>query len=542
MKDNNDFIAGLANAVKNSPIDAYHWDIPSGIYNLYDFTGLVDVPLKDKKMTRSEWETLIHPDDRNGVQAAFENGVSECGTVMECEYRIRVDSGSYKWLLDRWKIVKLDDCCKPQTISGILIDVSPIRENTLLADAQNSSIKEVMRQTEEEKRALLLGLHDLIHVRYIDPTMRIIWSNTHKKDGLRTRASVGGLCYQVVHRRTTPCPNCTAIKALQTGELQEEEFTLYDGRFFITRSSPVKDRNGAVAGVVQCVLNITPHKDLEKELRRINQFLQSLLDASPTPIIVSDQETKLELVNHAWEKTTGLSRRLALGQNFEKLFPKKMAIEFRKQNRKVLQSGEPIEFEEALCFRSGLNHFHTIKFPVQDGAGKTVSVGTISINVTSRKEAEKKLKKREADLRSKSRQLEEMNTALRVLLRQKEGDKKELEQRIVANVRQLVLPYVQKLRSMRLSERQMNCLDVIELHLNDIVAPFFREILSHLPNMTAKELQVATLVREGMTTKEIADLMNVSLNAVEIHRYNLRKKLGLQHKKVNLRTYLLSLS
>ena len=60
--------------------------------------------------------------------------------------------------------------------------------------------------------------------------------------------------------------------------------------------------------------------------------------------------------------------------------------------------------------------------------------------------------------------------------------------------------------------------------------------------MTAKELQVATLVREGKANKEIADLMSVSLNTIEIHRYNLRKKLGLRNKKVNLRSYLLSLN
>jgi DNA-binding NarL/FixJ family response regulator len=60
--------------------------------------------------------------------------------------------------------------------------------------------------------------------------------------------------------------------------------------------------------------------------------------------------------------------------------------------------------------------------------------------------------------------------------------------------------------------------------------------------MTAKELQVATLVREGKSNKDIADFMHISLNTVELHRYNLRKKLGIQNKKANLRSFLLSLN
>jgi DNA-binding CsgD family transcriptional regulator len=68
------------------------------------------------------------------------------------------------------------------------------------------------------------------------------------------------------------------------------------------------------------------------------------------------------------------------------------------------------------------------------------------------------------------------------------------------------------------------------------------QMVSHYPHMTAKELEVAVFVREGKANKAIAELMNVSVNAIEIHRYNLRKKLGLQNKKINLRSYLLSLN
>jgi DNA-binding CsgD family transcriptional regulator len=53
---------------------------------------------------------------------------------------------------------------------------------------------------------------------------------------------------------------------------------------------------------------------------------------------------------------------------------------------------------------------------------------------------------------------------------------------------------------------------------------------------------VAGLVREGKTSKEIASLINVSDRGIEFHRNNIRRKLGINQSKKNLRTYLLSLS
>ena len=95
---------------------------------------------------------------------------------------------------------------------------------------------------------------------------------------------------------------------------------------------------------------------------------------------------------------------------------------------------------------------------------------------------------------------------------------------------------------MHLNKHQISCLEILETHLTDIVTPFLHHVISRHPQMTAREIQVATLVREGKTNKDIAEFMHLSVNTVQIHRHNLRKKLGLKNKKTNLRAYLLSLN
>ncbi len=158
----------------------------------------------------------------------------------------------------------------------------------------------------------------------------------------------------------------------------------------------------------------------------------------------------------------------------------------------------------------------------------------------SRKRAEAELQENEATLKALAHNLEEMNTALKVLLRFKEKDKTDLEEKVLANVRELVIPYTEKLKKTRLSKRQTAYLRMIESSLNDIVSPLAYRLSPQYLRLTPTEIEIAHLVRDGKTTKEIAELLNLSCRTVESHRQNIRIKSGLKNTKENLRSHLLS--
>ena len=161
--------------------------------------------------------------------------------------------------------------------------------------------------------------------------------------------------------------------------------------------------------------------------------------------------------------------------------------------------------------------------------------------IEERKKTERILKENEKELENNTHELEEINAALSVLLKRREQDKKELEEKVLSNVKELIFPYVKKLQKSQLKDNQTTYLSIIESNLHDIVAPFLRRLSSKYSDLTPSEIQVADLVKEGKTTKEIAELLNSSIRAIEFHRSNLRKKLGLVNKKANLRSHLLSL-
>lgn len=163
------------------------------------------------------------------------------------------------------------------------------------------------------------------------------------------------------------------------------------------------------------------------------------------------------------------------------------------------------------------------------------------LDITERKKAELELISSENELRLKTLSLEEANTALKVLLRHREEDQATMEQDVISNVKKLVFPYIEKLKSLRLNENQATHLEIIETHLKDIISPFLRKLSTEHFDLTPREIQVATLVKEGKTTKEMTELLNVSSTAIDFHRKNIRLKLGIKNKKTNLRSFLHSM-
>ncbi len=162
--------------------------------------------------------------------------------------------------------------------------------------------------------------------------------------------------------------------------------------------------------------------------------------------------------------------------------------------------------------------------------------------ITALKLTEQALRESQEDLSEQKQGLEEANVALKVLLKQRDTDKQELEKRFLTNVKGLVLPYVEKLRNARLKPKEKTLVEIVENHLHDIITPLMQNLANANIMLTPQEMQVASLVKDGKTSKEIADILIVSEATVNFHRKNLRIKFGLTNKQTNLRAYLMSLS
>ncbi len=163
-------------------------------------------------------------------------------------------------------------------------------------------------------------------------------------------------------------------------------------------------------------------------------------------------------------------------------------------------------------------------------------------DVTQLKLAEEALKENQKLLEDKNQSLNESNIALKVLIRQREDDKAEMEKKFLSNVKTLILPYIDKLRQGRLNEKDRTLVNILDEHLNEIISPLMQNLNNAGIMLTPQEIQVASLVKDGKTTSEIADILFISEATISFHRKNLRNKLGLKNRPANLRSFLLSMS
>jgi DNA-binding CsgD family transcriptional regulator len=177
--------------------------------------------------------------------------------------------------------------------------------------------------------------------------------------------------------------------------------------------------------------------------------------------------------------------------------------------------------------------------PIEE-EGNIIGVQCIIHDITERKKTEEMLRDSEARLREQKISLEQKNSALKELLEQIELERKRVKEDIFINVDKLVVPFLKKLRK-RSSSVDAKYIDAIEHHLEDLIVPFGRKITDKHIKLSPREVEICNMIKNGLSSKEISEFLNISLQTTERHRNNIREKMGLVNKDINLCTYLQAL-
>jgi len=293
-------------------------------------------------------------------------------------------------------------------------------------------------------------------------------------------------------------------------------------------------------------------KTLRHELLNFSDELaRTVLDSLSAHIAILDENGVILETNTAWRN---FSVRGGMPEDHDDRGTNYLAIceattgSDADDARKVAEGIRAViagELEEFLydypCHAEDGPHWYYMRVIRMAGAGP-VRVVASHEEITALKLTEEALKKSQEELLEQKQSLEETNIAMKVLLKQREEDKLDLEKKVLTNVKDLVLPYVEKLKHPRLKPRDRTLVDIIDAHLQDIISPLLQRFTHAKILLTPQEMQVAALVKDGKTSKEIADVLNVSETTINFHRKNLRIKFGLTNQRTNLRSYLLSIS
>lgn len=299
-------------------------------------------------------------------------------------------------------------------------------------------------------------------------------------------------------------------------------------------------KEGRIMGASVVLYNIDERKRALMALAESEQRFRRLVETMNEGLVILDNEARLTYVNKHLEEISGFSTEELVGRKIQE-FLSPEASRYVYQRITGQDKNPRRSFEMTWKRKSGEQKYSIISPQVLPGAEDGAS-GSFAIitDITAKKKAENAVRRREKELQNKNAQLEEMNTALRTLVNLREHDKSEIENRISANLQQLVAPLVEKLQSSGLNDRQKIYTKLLSAYLDEITSSFNQIPPPHLLVLTPAEIEVANLVKHGRSTKEIASLVNISARTVDMHRLNIRRKLGLHKKGTNLRSFLLS--
>ena len=138
---------------------------------------------------------------------------------------------------------------------------------------------------------------------------------------------------------------------------------------------------------------------LASDLKANEEYLRAILDNAPLPIYLkeSDELTYL-LVNRRAEEVAGLPAEKIIGRNDFELTTDESARMLREQDRQIIESDAPLMFETDIRLHGRQFYFLTCKFPLHDENGNIYAVGGVCMDITKRKEAEKRLAEQEERL------------------------------------------------------------------------------------------------------------------------------------------------
>jgi PAS domain S-box-containing protein len=325
---------------------------------------------------------------------------------------------------------------------------------------------------------------------------------------------------------------------------------------------PFQDRE------IKAAVEIAIYKnEMEKALRKSEKKFKDFLDNLGDAAYETDAFGNITYTNKAAEGLTGLPLKKLIGKPFRPLFEEKSRRIAMDVYKRTL-NGESLDFE--LTFING----KTARFknePLVDKDGKIIGAFGVARDITDQKRAENELKKahnelehrvkertfelnnalktikrsekelldRKLALEKVNKELLETNQAVSVLARNIDKKKEELEKKIFKTCNSKLIPILKDLQKDVYCQRRQADLEVIVNYLNEIIqdSPLNHDIDTHL---TDQEMRVAMMIKNGLTSQKIGDLLCISLHTVKTHRKNIRKKLNIDNKSINLVSYLKS--
>ncbi|MCP4704956.1 MAG: PAS domain S-box protein [candidate division Zixibacteria bacterium] len=303
--------------------------------------------------------------------------------------------------------------------------------------------------------------------------------------------------------------------------------------------SPKFDDEGQYHGAFGLVNDITKRKSDEIELIESEEKFRVLSDQSPNMIFIN-YLGKVVYVNRRCEEVMEYTREefYAPEFDFRSIIAPESIDKINERFSKYRQGIESPPTEYTIITKSGKSINTILSTKLIPYNGNSAVLGIIT-DITKYKEAEKTLKALNLELEAKQSALIGKNIALKEILDLIEDDKKQIGVQIQANIDKTIMPILGRLKERANPEDKNNIL-LLQNSLKLVTQPFISKLESSFGQMTPREAEISNMIKIGLSTKEIALSLNTSWETVRNQRKQIRRKLNISGKKINLTSFLQS--
>lgn len=277
-----------------------------------------------------------------------------------------------------------------------------------------------------------------------------------------------------------------------------------------------------------------------KEVTDCDRFeIGQILDTITTAIRVIDTDYNIVRFNRPFEELCGHSRDSISGRKCYDVFPGDHCQTESCPLRLITIQGKTAVEQEIVKLKADGSHVECrlTAGPQLNQDGKSVGIIEEFVDITTHRRIEEEIHLANQTILVESQTVETKNIALKELLNQIEHEKRQLAAQVQSNVDRIILPLVHSLRD-NAAPLDTKRISLIESQLDELVDPFISTLERRFSSLTPRETQICNLIKQSLSSKEIATLLHTSEGTVEQQRKKIRRKLGLTKTNTNLTTFL----
>ena len=361
----------------------------------------------EEDVTLASFLQRVHVDDRDRVAQAVKAALDPQGEgPYNVEYRVQWPDGTVRWIVAKGQMLFKGTGAQRHAYRavGTMRDITERKQSEL-----------ALRQAENRFR--VLAMHAPVGIFQTDRLGQCMFVNDKwcTIAGASSDEALGQGWANFVHpddRQRVVTDWQAATSARRDHAISFRFLNPHAGVRSVDACATVMlDATGEIAGYVGTIVDVTERRQIEDAVRANEARLRGIIDNTTSSIYLKDLEGRYLLINSAVEQFVGLSSDQLLMRSDRELFPREAAERFHETDRRVVQTGAPVEVEEEVPREDGLHTYITVKFPIRNSAGQIVAVGGISTDITDRKLAtdalkeEQELLRRTIEIQDQERQL-----------------------------------------------------------------------------------------------------------------------------------------